>query len=111
MGLGTSLVAVAWLAQATTGAAPQPPALRLGNTVVPVEYALELRLDPDRDDFSGVVNAVVDVREPVHLFWISAASNLSVASADLESNGQHFKAHVIPAGKDFVGFDFESALP
>jgi alanyl aminopeptidase len=111
MGLGTSLLAVVWLAQASSGAAPQPPALRLGSTVVPVEYALELRLDPNRDDFSGVVKVVVDVRESVRVFWVNAAPNLTVAAADLESNGQHFKARMLPGGKDFAGFEFDAALP
>lgn len=110
MGFASSLILLAVLAQASP-AAPQPPALRLGSTVVPVEYALHLRLDPNRDDFSGVVDATVDVREPVRVFWVNAGSNLKVTSAVLESNGKHFQASVLPGGKDFAGFEFDSALP
>ena len=109
--LVTSLLGLALFAQVSPPDSSQPPALRLGNAVVPVEYALELKLDPNKDDFSGVVQATVDVREPSRRFWVNSASNLTIASADLESNGQHFKARVLPGGKDFAGFEFDAPLP
>ena len=109
--LATSLFGLALLAQSSSSTDVKPPALRLGNTVVPVQYVLDLRLDPNRDDFSGVVKATVDVREPVKRFWVNAAQNLTVTSADIESNGAHFKARILPGGKDFAGFEFDSALP
>ena len=109
--IATSILGLALLAQATSSTDAKPPALRVGNTVVPVQYALTLRLDPNRDDFSGVVKATVDVREPVRRFWVNAATNLTIASAEVESNGAHFKARVLPGGKDFAGFEFDSVLP
>ena len=109
--LATSLFGLALLAQSSSSTDVEPPALRLGNTVVPVQYALDLRLDPNRDDFSGVVKATVDVREPIKRFWVNAAPNLTISSADIESNGTHFKARILPGGKDFAGFEFDSALP
>ena len=107
----TSLFGLALLAQAASSSDAKPPALRLGNTVVPIDYALELRLDPDRDDFSGTVNATVDVRQPVQRFWVNAGPNLSVSAGDIEANGKHFKARILPGGKDFAGLEFDSALP
>ena len=109
--LVSSLFTLALLAQAAPDADAKPPALRLGSTVVPIQYDLALRLDPNRDDFSGVVKVVVDIREPVTRFWVNAATNLSISSADVDSSGKHFKARVLPGGKDFAGFEFDSALP
>jgi len=34
---------------------PEPPRLRLGDNVRPTRYSLDLTLDPERDDFSGVI--------------------------------------------------------
>ena len=102
-----SLVTLVFLAQADA----KPPTLRLGNTVVPVEYKLDLTLDPDRDDFSGIVRATVDVRESVKRFWINSALNLTITSAEIEASGAHLKARILPGGKDFAGFEFDAALP
>ena len=108
--LVSSLFGLALVAQASAAADAKPPALRLGNTVVPLQYALELKVDPDLDDFSGVVKVAVDVGEPVRRFWVNAAPNLTVVSADMEQNGTHFRARVLPGGKDFAGFEFDNAL-
>ena len=105
--LATSLAALLLLAETN----PTPPALRLGNAVVPIQYALELHLDPNKDDFSGTVKASVDVRESVKRFWINAAPNLTVKAAEIEANGAHFKARILPGGKDFAGFEFDTTLP
>ena len=109
--LVSSLVGLALLAQASPPTDAKPPALRLGNAVVPLQYVLQLRLDPNKDAFSGVVKAAVEIREPVKLFWLSAAPNLTITSADLEANGTHFKARILPGGKDFAGIEFDAALP
>src|ERR1700710_1043319 len=109
--LATSLLGLALLAQTSSPDQAQPPALRLGTTVVPVEYSLALKLDPDKDDFSGTVKAVVDVHESVKRFWVNYAPKLTISSADLEANGQHFKARILPGGKDFAGFEFDAPLP
>src|SRR5882762_2146455 len=73
--LATTLFGLALLAQAPSSTETKPPTLRLGSTVVPVEYGLVLRVDPNKENFSGVVKAVVDVREPVKRFWVNSATN------------------------------------
>src|SRR5262249_15827581 len=75
------------------------------------EYQLELKLNPNKDDFSGTVRATVDVREAVKLFWVNSAQNLTIKSAELEADTTRYKARILPGGKDFAGFEFDRPLP
>lgn len=54
----------------------------LPRSVVPEHYALELRLDPDAERFSGRVGIDVDVREAVDTFWLHGR-DLAIDSATL----------------------------
>ena len=47
-----SLLAIATVNLAQSNPSPQPPTLRLGSAVTPVEYAISLNLDPDREDLT-----------------------------------------------------------
>jgi hypothetical protein len=46
------------------------PVGRLGDTVVPVHYRLELKIDPTQDSFSGSVSIDANISEPVDSFWL-----------------------------------------
>lgn len=94
-----------------TFAAPAPPTLRLGNHVVPQRYSIELSVDPDRDDFSGIVTASVDVRESGRVFWVNSAPNLTITKAAVTTGGASKTARILPGGKDFAGFEFDADLP
>ena len=105
--IATTLLSLALMAQSN----PKPPALRLGNSVTPVEYSIAMQIDPNKEGFAGTVRAGVDVKESVKSFWVNAAPNLTIASAEMEAGGKRLKARVLPGGKDFAGFEFDSALP
>ena len=104
-----SLLAAVLIAQQSQ---PAPPALRLGNTVVPTRYSLTLQLDPDKEDFSGIVEASVDVREAVKTFWVNSAPTITISSAEVEiSGGRKVAARILKGGDDFAGFAFDDSLP
>jgi alanyl aminopeptidase len=46
------------------------PVGRLGDTVTPVHYRLELRIDPTQESFSGNVSIDATINEPVDSFWL-----------------------------------------
>jgi alanyl aminopeptidase len=94
---------------ASTAGPPQPPTLRLPSDVAPSRYALELTLDPAKDDFSGVATIALDVRRPTTVVWLNAY-HLKVASATLEQGGARRAATVVAGGEHFVGLAVEEPL-
>lgn len=73
------------VATASTGEAPVG---QLGNSVVPIRYRLELKIDPTQETFSGTVEIDVIVNEPRSGIWLHG-KNLDVNEAwvsDSQSN-------------------------
>jgi cytosol alanyl aminopeptidase len=91
-------------------AAQTPPALRLGGDVRPVRFRLDLKVIPAAEDFSGVVDAEVELRQPASLIWLNG-TDLKVTRATLEAGGRTFEARVLPGGEDFIGFQFDQPVP
>jgi cytosol alanyl aminopeptidase len=102
-------VAVLGLVAILGMAAPQPPALRLGNTVQPEHMSLDLTLSPKKTDFAGKVAIDLRINSAVDHFWLNA-SELTVSDAKLVENGKTVQAQILPGGEDFVGFKFASTL-
>jgi alanyl aminopeptidase len=65
---------------ATAGATA--PELRLDGNVVPIEYALELTLDPDKPDFRGRISIPVEIKQPTRLIWLHG-KRLQVTAASV----------------------------
>jgi cytosol alanyl aminopeptidase len=63
---------------------PTPPALRLDRSVVPVEVALELTIDPARPDFTGVATIQADIERPTRLIWLHG-KRLDIARATVNA--------------------------
>ncbi len=103
-GVSVVLALTSALAMAAT-----PPALRLGNDVQPEHMSLDLALSPEKTDFSGKVEAELQINSAVDHFWLNAAE-LTVTDAKLVENGKTLQAQVLPGGEDFVGFQFPSTL-
>jgi alanyl aminopeptidase len=104
-----TISAVLGLAAALAAAAPQPPALRLGNDVQPEHMWLDLTLSPEKTDYSGKVEIDLRINTAVDHFWLNAAQ-LVVSNATLMENGKTLQAQILPGGEDFVGFQFPSTL-
>jgi len=71
----------------------------LPKTVVPVRYVLVLDLDPARDGFTGRVDIVIDVRQPVQAVVLHAR-NLNASRAQLTHDGRMRPLHVGPGSID-----------
>ena len=91
------------------GSNPEPPKLRLPSGAAPVAYALELTIDPAREDFRGAV--VIDVRleKKTDLLWLNA-TELKIASASASAAGRSVAVRTVDGGEDFVGFAFDGPV-
>lgn len=56
--------------QATASADMEVPVARLGDTVVPLRYDLELSIDPTQENFSGRVEIDIAISSPVEHIWL-----------------------------------------
>ncbi len=82
-----------------------PPSLRLGNSVNPVHYAVELTVTPGQPTFSGRVDMDIDIAEPQEVIWLNAVG-LSVSKASIGSQ----PATVVPGNEQVVGFTTGASL-
>jgi alanyl aminopeptidase len=78
---------VGWALLATTllgfrASADTPPTGRLPDTATPLSYALELKVDPRADRFTGQVRIRVKLATPLDHIWLHA-SELDVAKIDV----------------------------
>jgi alanyl aminopeptidase len=83
-------------------ATPQPPAFRLGDTATPLEYTLELAIDPRAAEFSGEVRIAMRINRYTNVLWLNAA-NLTIESVRFEQENRTLPVSVMPGGADFVG--------
>ena len=93
-------------------AADQPPKLRLAEveSIAPTNYKVDLKLDPEKDSFTGSIVISLDVKEPSQTIWLNQ-EKINVQSASVTSGGKTFTAKTLPGGDDFVGFQFDSSIP
>jgi alanyl aminopeptidase len=106
-GLATAFALVLFCSSA---AAQQPPQLRLPDTVAPTSYRVHLKLDPDKDNFSGRMSIKIDVKQPANLIWLNGA-DISIGEASLKTGGRSMSAKPVPGGADFVGLQFAYQVP
>jgi alanyl aminopeptidase len=104
---------------------PTPPALRLDGSVVPREYAVDLTLDPARDDFRGAVTIAVEVKQPTRLVWlhgrrldVTRAVVTSAAGAELtavaSAHGEFLALglpQVVSAGPAIIRIEYSGVVP
>jgi len=81
---------------------PQPPALRLPDTVRPVRYALDLTLLPAEPTYSGTVTIDLDVRESTRQVWLHA-QDLAITQARVLSGGRTLEARTVDADEGRLG--------
>ena len=86
--------------------AGEAPKLRLGNSVLPRHYAVELTLEPGKDTFSGVVDIDVDVRQPQDTIWLNA---LEIAIHDATIGGK--AAKTVAGSAQVIGLSTGQPVP
>ena len=60
----------------------EAPVARLGNSVVPNRYSIELRIDPSQERFSGEVTIDISLNEPRDTIWLHG-KNLDISEVYL----------------------------
>jgi len=60
----------------------EAPVGRLGNSVVPNRYSIELKIDPSQERFSGEVTIDISLNEPRDTIWLHG-KNLDIAEVYL----------------------------
>ena len=83
-------------------AAPRPPAFRLGDTATPLEYALELAIDPRATEFTGEVRIAMRINRYAAVLWLNA-SRLTIESVRFEQENRTLPVAIVPGGDDFIG--------
>ncbi|PTL84759.1 M1 family metallopeptidase [Vitiosangium sp. GDMCC 1.1324] len=81
---------------------PQPPTLRLPDSVRPARYALDLTLLPAEPTYAGTVTIDVEVREPVRQVWLHA-QDLQVTYAGVLAGGRTLEAKTVTASEGRLG--------
>jgi alanyl aminopeptidase len=89
---------------------PTPPRLQLPDMARPVRYRATLTLVPDRDDFDGVIEIDLDVREGMRVLWLNA-DDLSIRKTEARIEGKTLPGRVYTQPKDYVGIGFDRELP
>ena len=93
-------------------AATDPPKTRLAEvqSVDPVNYRVELTLDPEKNTFSGLIVIRMDIKQPTDTLWLNQ-EKIAIQTATVRAGGQQLTATTIPGGEDFVGLHFDGQLP
>jgi alanyl aminopeptidase len=81
----------------------EPPKLRLDGSVVPLAYAVDLSIVPDRDTFHGSVDIDVDIRTPSQTIWLNAVG-LTIKTASIGTpGGVPLQLKTVLGGDQFIG--------
>ena len=89
---------------ALCGAAPRPPAFRLGDAAAPTAYSARLAVDPKAERFRGEVRIQMRVARAAPILWLNA-TGLTIESVDVRQGGRKLAVKVVPGGEDFVGLE------
>jgi len=88
---------------------PKPPDLRLPAGVRPLSCAVDLKIDPEREIFSGAIDIDIELSEPISFFWLNA-TELTISRASLALPDREEAARLVPGGADFAGFAFDRVV-
>ncbi len=83
--------------------------LRLPKDVVPTSYAVDLAIDPSRDDFAGTVTMTVMVEKPTRSIRLHAVG-LEIGRAQLHRDGRKDIARVTSVPIDMVELQVDEEL-
>ncbi len=102
------------LALSALSAAPNPPNLRLPDTIAPISYRASLVLDPAKPAFSGEISIHVDIKQPTEVIWLNAVQlklqKATLTAGDKTAGDKTIDAQVIPGGVNFIGLQFPSPV-
>ncbi len=94
-------------------AAQAPPTLKLPDTVVPLAYDLQLKLDATASTYSGTVAIDVRIAASTDLVWINATDLQvdDVRAVNVSASGDVIGGNVVAGNTDVIGLRFARPLP
>ena len=104
-----TLVVSSFVALAFAATTPDPPKLRLGDSVRPIRYGIDLTIVPNQDAFQGVADIDVQFKQPASLIWLNAL-DLKIKDASLIAAGKTLPVAIVEGGKGVTGFSFGQAV-
>ncbi len=87
-----------------------PPQFRLGNTVKPVRYGLDLTVIPSAEKFEGSMDIDLVLSQPASVIWMHGV-DLTVKRAAIDAGGTKLTARPVTGANEFLGFAFDRAAP
>ncbi len=93
-------------ALASPSPAQEPPKLKLPAGATPVQYAVELSIDPGKPAFHGSVSVELDVATKTSFLWLNA-TDLEIVKASATVGDHAVAVKAVPGGENFAGFSFE----
>ncbi len=91
------------------------PHAQLSENVIPSEYALDLRIDPQADGMSGTSVISVDIAKPTKRIWLHGknmtVSDVTLTSGDKSFTGAFTEIDAAEAPSGVARIDFEQAVP
>src|SRR6266446_211465 len=103
------LITVSAIVQAQGTVSISPPKLRLGTTVKPTHYSIELTVVPTEDTFNGKADIDLELLETTSLIWLNA-TELTIKEASLSMGAQAIAARPVAGNEDFLGFAFDRSI-
>ncbi|HUJ00949.1 MAG TPA: M1 family metallopeptidase [Usitatibacter sp.] len=89
-------------------AAPQPPAFRLGDAAMPLDYDVHLAIDPSATRFSGAIRIRLRFARATPVLWLDS-TGLDVDRVEARQGKRKVEVLVVKGGEDFVGLQAEGA--
>jgi alanyl aminopeptidase len=91
-------------------AGEQAPKLRLPNDAKPTEYAVQLTIDPQKNDFSGIVTIDLEIAKQISTLWLNA-TEIQIQKVELTEKSKTQTGSVLPIkDEEFVGLSFTQPI-
>src|SRR3954469_22499887 len=103
-------VLLAAVSAPAAAATATPPTFRLGDAAVPQSYELRLAIDPRQPRFGGEVHIAFRVARAMPVLWLNAEA-IDIAQARFTRADRTLEARVLPAKRDFAGFEIDGGFP
>ncbi|MBI4512242.1 MAG: M1 family metallopeptidase [Deltaproteobacteria bacterium] len=85
------------------------PSFRLGKTIEPIRYGVDLSVIPSSSSFSGRVDIRLRLHEKTQVLWLNG-EDLVIHRSELKTGGKTYVAHVEDKGDGLLGFVFGEAV-
>ncbi|QJR13172.1 Aminopeptidase N [Usitatibacter rugosus] len=81
-----------------------PPAFRLGDAAIPLDYKARLSIDPDAERFEGEIRIRMRIGRATPMVWMHARK-LEIVSAEFRQGTRAIGVTSTSGGNEFVGFE------